>query len=472
MKVVVLAGAAEIVLVLVTFLGFGGDGDVAFGFRIGDLHVIGQQILGKEPGGKHFLRICFVENTDGGPLGNHGGVFRIKLRDGQDCSLKLYHLVGADIQQGRVGAHPGRTGGGIHREDALAGVEEVCGIARDFEGGEGAVLHMPGDTEEQFPGGVVEDLDFACRGGIAGVLLAEHLDHHVVGGLIEKGDHDLLPIKEVVAVRVLLRGRFGHLPDKVPGQNIRERIAQLLQESLVYIAGLGGAHVGNGVMHAADGALAEKLRDDLLLLRRIEKELRAAETVSGIGEQIVQRHHHVGAGHIGRDVVRIGDADIGCGIGGDVRDDIVVDAPVVGIEPHVHRDIRVQGLKVRDGLLVDGRLDLVGVVFGPEGDFVLPGTVKALRNREGCSPAGAVAGAQRQHAEEHQQRQKEGRESVSPDHPLVPPLETPAMTFLRKIRNSTISGTEMTTTAAIMAGMFSRPKPFSRISWMPLETRK
>ena len=46
------------------------------------------------------------------------------------------------------------------------------------------------------------------------------------------------------------------------------------------------------------------------------------------------------------------------------------------------------------------------------------------------------------------------------------------MIFRRKIRNSTISGTEMTTTAAIMAGMFSRPKPFSRISWMPLDTRK
>ena len=45
------------------------------------------------------------------------------------------------------------------------------------------------------------------------------------------------------------------------------------------------------------------------------------------------------------------------------------------------------------------------------------------------------------------------------------------MILLRKIRNSTISGTEITTTAAIIAGMFSRPKPFSRISWMPLETR-
>lgn len=35
-----------------------------------------------------------------------------------------------------------------------------------------------------------------------------------------------------------------------------------------------------------------------------------------------------------------------------------------------------------------------------------------------------------------------------------------------------MSGTEITTTAAIMAGIFSRPKPFSRISWIPLDTRK
>ena len=45
------------------------------------------------------------------------------------------------------------------------------------------------------------------------------------------------------------------------------------------------------------------------------------------------------------------------------------------------------------------------------------------------------------------------------------------MIFLRKIRKRTISGTEMATTAAIMAGTFARPKPFWRISWMPLETR-
>ena len=30
---------------------------------------------------------------------------------------------------------------------------------------------------------------------------------------------------------------------------------------------------------------------------------------------------------------------------------------------------------------------------------------------------------------------------------------------------------ETTTTAAIIAGIFSRPKPFSRISWIPPLTR-
>ena len=323
---------------------------------------------------------------------------------------------------------------------------------------------MPGDVREQIAGRVVEDQNLAGRGGIARVLLAEHLDHHVVGGLVEEGNHDLLTVEKIIAVGVLLRGRFGDLPYKVPGQGFRKRIAELFQESLIYIAGFGGAHVRNGVVNAADGALAEKLGDDLLLRRGIEEKLRPAEAVARIGKQIVQRHHHVGAGHVGRDVVGIGDADVGGGVGGDVCDDVVVDAAVIGVETHVHRDVRVQGLKVRNGLLVDGRLGLVGVVLGPEGDFVLLGTVKALRNRKGRAAAGTVTGAQRQHAEKHQKREKQGRESAKPDHPLVPPLETPAMTFLRKIRNSTISGTEITTTAAIMAGMFSRPKPFSRIS--------
>ena len=129
MQIVVLARTAEIVLILLAVLRLGGDGDVALGLGIGDLHVVGQKILGKEPGGQHLLRVGLVEHADGGTLGDHGGVLGIKLGNGQDRRLKLHHLVGADIQQGGVRAHPGRAGGGVHREDALAGVEEVCGVA-------------------------------------------------------------------------------------------------------------------------------------------------------------------------------------------------------------------------------------------------------------------------------------------------------------------------------------------------------
>ena len=57
-------------------------------------------------------------------------------------------------------------------------------------------------------------------------------------------------------------------------------------------------------------------------------------------------------------------------------------------------------------------------------------------------------------------------------YPFVPPLDTPAMILSRKARNSTISGTLTATTAAIIAGISCRPKPLSRIAWIPLDTRK
>ena len=129
MQIVVLAGTAEVVLIFLAVLRLGGDGDIALGLGVGDLHVVGQKILGEEPGGQDFLRIGLVEHADGGPLRDHGGVPGIKLWNRQHRRLKLHHLVGADIQQGGVRAHPGRAGGGVHREDALAGVEEVCGVA-------------------------------------------------------------------------------------------------------------------------------------------------------------------------------------------------------------------------------------------------------------------------------------------------------------------------------------------------------
>ena len=164
-------------------------------------------------------------------------------------------------------------------------------------------------------------------------------------------------------------------------------------------------------------------------------------------------------------MVRVGDAHVGGGAGGDVGDNVVVDVAVVGVQPQVHGDVGVQPLELRNGLAVDVRLELVGVVFRPEGDFIVV-LGKAVGHGKGRPLLAAVA-ARRREAQQHRQRQAKAFVS----HPLVPPWETPSIIFLRKARNSRISGTEMTTTAAIMAGMFSRPKPFSRISWMPLDTR-
>ena len=161
-------------------------------------------------------------------------------------------------------------------------------------------------------------------------------------------------------------------------------------------------------------------------------------------------------------MVRIGDADVGSSVRCNVGDHIVVDPGIVGIQPDVHGDIGVELLKILDCLLIDGGLDLVGVVLGPEGDLKMPGGIEAFRQRIAFCALRAlryqvtVAAGEQQSGGKHQGKQL--------FHPLVPPLATPDMIFFRKIRNSTISGREMTVTAAIMAGIFSRPKPFSRIS--------
>ena len=164
-------------------------------------------------------------------------------------------------------------------------------------------------------------------------------------------------------------------------------------------------------------------------------------------------------------MVGIGDAHIGRGIRGDVGNHIVVNSAVVGIKPQIDLDVGVERFKIRYRLLVDAHLGHIGIVFGPEGDLIISGGIKFLRHLEGIALLGTVAAG---HGQQHRQ-QKEKRAYFF--HPLVPPLATPAMIFFRKIKNSTISGREMTTTAAIIAGIFSRPKPFSRMNWMPLETR-
>ena len=163
-------------------------------------------------------------------------------------------------------------------------------------------------------------------------------------------------------------------------------------------------------------------------------------------------------------MVRIGDADIRRGSGRDIGDDVIVDPAVIGIQLHPHMNRRIKGFKIPDRLIVDIGLRFVGVVLRPEGNRSLPLRVKLRRHFKFPRDFCAVTAGQRQRACRKRCGDKSRRHPPSVSHPFVPPLETPSMICLWKSRNNTIRGTEMTTTAAIMAGMFSLPKPFSRIS--------
>ena len=168
-------------------------------------------------------------------------------------------------------------------------------------------------------------------------------------------------------------------------------------------------------------------------------------------------------------MVRVGNAHIWGGSRGDIGNDIVINLAVISVKPKVYRNVWVQRLEILDGFLVNRSLGFVGVVFCPEGNLIILGGIEFLRDGEGLQSTGAVTAGEHQHPCKHQGEHQPFSEQFS--HPFVPPLATPAIIFLRKIKKRIISGREITTTAAIIAGIFSRPKPFSRISWIPLDTR-
>ena len=89
------------------------------------------------------------------------------------------------------------------------------------------------------------------------------------------------------------------------------------------------SQVRQAVQCAVQIAFFQELVDDLALLRTVEAEFASAEAVGLIVRQCIQRNHDILAHFIGCDVVRIGDADVRCGLRRNVRDDIVVDHAVV-----------------------------------------------------------------------------------------------------------------------------------------------
>ena len=211
---------------------------------------------------------------------------------------------------------------------------------------------------------------------------------------------------------------------------------------------------------SADRAFLQKLWDDLLFCGRVKSDLAAAKAVLFMLKQPIQRHDHVASGQICRDMVRIGNADIRRRLGGNICDNVVVYLAVIGIQPQVHGNVRIQLFKIRDRLLINIGLALVRVIFCPKRQLVLLLSVKLFRHRKPGCLLRAMAACQKQARSQQPCR----RFCPAMSHPLIPPRDTPAMIFLRNTRNSTISGTLITTTAAIIAGIFSRPKPFSRIS--------
>ena len=217
-------------------------------------------------------------------------------------------------------------------------------------------------------------------------------------------------------------------------------------------------------------ALVQILRHHLFHGRAVKKNLTAMQTIPFILHQFFQRHHGIDSRQIRRNMIRIGDTDVGRRAGGDIGDHIIVDLSIVCIQPQIHMDVGIERLKIRDCLFIDCGLYFIGVIFCPKGNLIVSGLIELLWDCKRTKPFLPMASCQQtQTASQKQQHTQSDIFLVF--HPFVPPLDTPAITFLRNTKNKTTSGTQITTTAAIIAGIFSRPKPFSRISCIPLETK-
>ena len=57
-------------------------------------------------------------------LGDHLGMFGIKLGNRHDCCLKIHNGIFADIGEGSIASHPGSACSGVNGEHALTGIEE------------------------------------------------------------------------------------------------------------------------------------------------------------------------------------------------------------------------------------------------------------------------------------------------------------------------------------------------------------
>ncbi len=266
-------------------------------------------------------------------------------------------------------AHPRGSGRGVHRKQRLRGIQEIRRIARDLERRERPGACMRRNVLQILCRHVIEQLNVAVFRRVPRSLLLQQLDHHVVRGLVNERDQHILTIDHIGAVLVFRRCRLRNLPDPVPGHHIRDLVTQLFHQRLVDVQRLGAPHEGQRILRSFDHAFFQERRDHVLTGRTVELQLAPRQTVLRVRHEFIQRHHCIRPLEIGRNVVRVRDRHIRCGAGRNVRDDIVVDLPVIRIQLHLHLDVRIQRLEIPDRLLVHRRLVFIRVIFRPERDF-------------------------------------------------------------------------------------------------------
>ena len=112
-------------------------------------------------------------------------------------------------------------------------------------------------------------------------------------------------------------------------------------------------------------------------------------------------------------MIRIGDAHIRRGIRGDVGDHVIIDLAVICIETQIHGDIRIKIFKILDRFLIDGRLVLIGVIFGPESDFIFSGKIEFFRHGKTAHSLAAVTAGEQNRTAQHKRRRTHSAYSIS-----------------------------------------------------------
>ena len=83
-------------------------------------------------------------------------------------------------------------------------------------GVKGGALVFIGDFLKKTFGGIVEEVYVALKIRVRSLVLTEKRDHHIIGGLINKGKHNFLSVQPIRAVFVFLGGFFRNFPNEIP----------------------------------------------------------------------------------------------------------------------------------------------------------------------------------------------------------------------------------------------------------------